>query len=139
MNKVMILASFSFAKEMVEAKKLLLKKGFTVIMEEDAEIYATNPHHKETKEGELHVAGAKDVMRSCLDKVASADQVLVLNHDKKGIKGYLGTSVLMELGVAYYLKKKITLLNQYESTAPYALELDVMKPTILHGDVTKFQ
>lgn len=139
MNKVMILASFSFAKEMVEAKKLLTKKGFTVIMEEDAEHYAVNPQHKETKEGELSVANGKDVMRDCLNKVASADQVLVLNHDKKGIKGYLGTSVLMELGLAYYLKKKITLLNQYEASAPYALELDVMKPTVLNGNINNFK
>ena len=40
-----------------------------------------------------------------------ADAILVANCDKKGIKGYVGSNTLMEMGLAFHLDKPIYLLN----------------------------
>jgi len=62
--------------------------------------------------------------------------MIVLNYDKKGIHGYLGTSVLMEIAIAYFLGKKIYLLHDIDRSQPYALEVLVIDPMILNGDLS---
>ena len=56
------------------------------------------------------------------------------------MSGYVGTSSLMEMGLAYYLGKKIYLLNELPSpeTARWAHEVLSFQPTILNGDFDIF-
>lgn len=72
------------------------------------------------------------------DKVAWSDAILVANYDKNNIKGYIGGNTLMEMGLAFFLKKKIYLLNEI-SELPYKEEILGVKPIILNGDLTKIQ
>jgi len=78
-------------------------------------------------------------MRSGLNQVIAADAVLVCNYPKNNVQGYLGTSVLMELGVAYYFNKKIFLLYQYDKFQNYGLEMAIIDPKILNNDLSKIQ
>ena len=51
-------------------------------------------------------------MKDGFNQVVDSDAVLVCNYTKNNIKGYyLGTSVLMELAVAYYHNKNIFFLT----------------------------
>ena len=43
------------------------------------------------------------------EKVAKADAVLIANYDKNGVANYIGPNTLMEMGVAFFLKKPIYL------------------------------
>jgi len=62
-----------------------------------------------------------------------------LNNKKNGIKGYLGTAVLMEMALAFYLKKKIFLLNEIDKTQRYMIEVHQINPTVIKGDINKIK
>ena len=70
------------------------------------------------------------------DKVAWADAILVANYDKNNVKGYIGGNTLMEMGLAFFLKKKIYLLNKIPELS-YKEEILGVKPIILNGDLSK--
>lgn len=69
------------------------------------------------------------------------DAILVLNHKKNDLDGYIGTHSLIELGLAYYLKQKIFLLHPPppKHKARYHIEVMHMKPIILHGNIEKIK
>ena len=71
-------------------------------------------------------------------KIVWADAILVLNYDKKDIKGYVGGNTLMEIGVAFFLKKKIYFMNPIPSLS-YTEEILGMNPVVLNGDLSKIQ
>lgn len=70
------------------------------------------------------------------EKVAWSDAILVTNYDKNDVKGYIGGNTLMEMGLAFFLKKKIYLLNEVPELS-YKEEILGVKPIILNGDLTK--
>ncbi len=71
------------------------------------------------------------------EKIDWCDGILVVNHEKRGINGYVGGNTLIEIGVAFYLKKKIYILNPVSSELSYKQEILGMKPRILNGDLSK--
>lgn len=71
-------------------------------------------------------------IRDHFDKVEWADAILVTNYDKNGIAGYVGPNTLMEMGVAFYLGKKIYLLNPIPDLA-WKEEILGVRPAILAG------
>ena len=80
-----------------------------------------------------------DVVRKGFQQVADADCVLVLNLPKNGIAGYIGTSALMEMGIAHWLRKKIFLLNEPPTHKEHrwAHEVRIMQPIILEGNLAR--
>lgn len=68
------------------------------------------------------------------EKIDWCDGILVVNHEKRSINGYVGGNTLIEIGVAFYLKKKIYILNPVSSELSYKQEILGMKPTIIGGD-----
>ena len=72
-----------------------------------------------------------------MDEQQKCDAILVLNYDKGEQKGYIGAHVLIELGLAYYLKQKIFLLHSIPSKEEvrHSIEVMHMKPVILEGDL----
>src|SRR2546425_644914 len=107
--KVMISGSMAFAEDMVKAKKELEALGHTVLVPHDIETHLENPEFVDDLSGNYQHVVETDIMRKCFDLVAESDAVLVLNLDRKGVSGYIGTSTLMEIGLAYYLQKKLFL------------------------------
>ncbi|MDP3900092.1 MAG: hypothetical protein Q8Q23_03365 [bacterium] len=72
------------------------------------------------------------------DKVAWSNAVLILNYDKNGISGYIGGNTFLEIGVAFYLKKRIYFLNNIPEM-DYKEELIGMKPIVINGDLEKIK
>ncbi len=70
------------------------------------------------------------------NKVAWADTILVANYDKNNVKGYIGGNTLMEMGLAFFLKKKIYLLNQVPELS-YKEEILGLEPILIDGDLVK--
>lgn len=68
------------------------------------------------------------------EKIGWCDGILVINHEKRGISGYIGGNTLIEIGVAFYLKKKIYIVNPVSSELSYKQEIMGMKPIMLHGN-----
>lgn len=134
--KIMIVGSMTFAPQMMEAKKDLEALGYQVDVPADIENHLKNPNLIDDLDSDLKHSQEKNVLKACFDLIAENDAVLVLNHKKNNIGGYIGTSVLMEIGLAYYLGKKIFILNPIPSSADarWAHEVMIMNPKIIDGD-----
>ena len=147
--KITLCGSIGFYKEMEALKKELETKGheakipelalevpqefgdgkkiyFGQYIEQNGGIDAFPAEHKiwDLKEGAIN---------DHYEKIDWCDAVLVTNHEKRGIQGYVGGNTLIEIGVAFYLKKKIYVLNPVSSELSYKQEVMGMKPTILNG------
>ncbi len=71
------------------------------------------------------------------DLIQQSEAVLVLNYDKHGVANYIGGNVLLEMGLAYFLGKKIYLLNPIPKMPYYETEIIALKPIILDGDISR--
>ena len=127
----------TFAREQLKAKRKLERNGHSVLLTDNIKDYANSPNIKKSFEEELQLCLKYDIMRGFFNKIAESDAFLVCNYPNKDIGGYIGTSVLMELGLAYYLNKKIYLLYDIDQSQKYALEIAIINPVILNGDLSK--
>lgn len=135
--KITIGGSMTFAKKQIEASKYLKNSGHEVLLTDDIEHYLKDKNIKLNFEEELEISKKYDIIRTFFNKIVESDALLIINHDKKGISGYIGTSVIMEIGLAYFLKKKIYLLKEVDKNQNYALEIALINPIILNGDLSK--
>jgi hypothetical protein len=146
--KITICGSIAFYDEMEEAKKALEARGHEVLIpllsnevpevggdrkiyfgkyiEDNGGIEAFPPDHRlwDLKAGAI---------RDHYDKIEWCDAILVSNHEKRGIAGYVGGNTLIEIGLAFFLKKKIYVLNPVSSELSYKQEIYGMKPVLLNG------
>lgn len=133
--RIVVGGSMVFAKDQLEAKVSLEALGHEVLVTDDIEDYVDSPAIKASFEEELKISLEYDIMRSFFNKIEESDGLLIVNNKKRGIEGYLGTSVLMEMGLAYYLKKKVYLVNPIDMDQGYALEVALINPVVLSGDL----
>lgn len=121
------------AKSIIEAKKFLEQKGHQVKTSGSIEEYL-HPDHEINEARNKAVPAEKrcEIIKDFFEKIKDAEAYLVINLEKHGKKGYIGASVLMELGVAFLLSKKIYLLNRNDE---FPEELDAIKARALEGDL----
>lgn len=131
----------AFAQEMIKTKEKLEQMGYEVGLPFETEIHLDRPNFVDDLSGNLQYCIDNDVIRKSFDFIVNADAILVLNHPRKGIAGYIGTSTLMEIAIAYYFKKKIYLLHEvpHFNEVRWAHEIAIMQPTIINGDLNKIQ
>ena len=129
----------AFAGEMLETKKKLEEMGHIVGLPYETELHVEKQNFVDDLSNNLQYCIENDVMQKGFDEIAKADAVLVLNHPRKGINGYIGTSTLMEIAIAYFLHKKIFLLNAvpHFDEVRWAHEIAIMQPTIIDGDLSR--
>jgi hypothetical protein len=146
--KITLCGSIAFYSEMEDIKQKLEKLGHEVdlppsqVPDENGVMIPVKKYYEIRKSAEENDGWIWDLketaMRNHFVKVASTDVVLVTNFDKNNIKNYIGASTLLEMGLAFYLKKKIYLLNPIPEIA-YKEEILGMKPTILSGDLAEIK
>lgn len=131
--KITLCGSMYFAKEMLEAQKRLEQIGHIVVVPSTIYDCLKNPELNM----DLEYCLGKNVQKEHFYSIAESDAILVLNYEKNGIKGYVGGAVLMEMGVAQHLDKKIFLLYPPPKIEDlrYSLEIQLAKPTILNGNL----
>lgn len=137
--KILIGWSMSFADKMFEIQETLIKLGHTTILSPGINFFIENPDAKMDFEQELQFCKETGIMKKFFDEIAASEAVVFLNYDKKWISGYIGASVLMEIGIAYYLGKKIFLINPIDKSQWYALEVLLTNPIILDWNLSKIQ
>lgn len=129
--KIAICGSMFFAESMLEAKKTLEANGHTVSVPRFIAMY----NGKDRAEREAMSAANKierDAIRCHWEEIKKSDAILVLNHEKNGVEGYVGGNTLMEMGFAHVLGKKIFMLNPIPDM-PYRDEMEGVKPTVING------
>ncbi|MDP3941064.1 MAG: hypothetical protein Q8Q49_02015 [bacterium] len=136
---IMICGSMAFARQMLATKKKLEAMGHMVNVPHDTDVHVADEKLVDDLDRNLVHAKERDLMMQSFKLVAQSDAILVLNYKRKGIEGYIGTSALMEIGLAYYLGKKIFLLNDvpHYATVRWAHEIRLIDPVILNGDLSK--
>ncbi|MBI2405418.1 hypothetical protein HYV22_04585 [Candidatus Gottesmanbacteria bacterium] len=136
---ITICGSMQFHEKMREVKRLLEEQGHTVLVPKSIELMDTVGYvHPTVDEGRIQAKIEHDFIREHFKKIEEADAILVLNYDKKGIKNYIGGNTFLEMGLAFWLGKKMYLLNPIPDM-DYLTEMHAMQPTILDGDVLKLK
>jgi hypothetical protein len=139
--KIMICGSMSFAKKMAEAKKSLEKLGHSVYLPIDINIHLSDSSFSDNLDADYKHCVENDTIKKCFDLIEKSDAILHLNLKKNGKESYIGTSGLMEIGLAHYLGKKIFLFNKLPNykDARWAHEVAIMRPVILDGNFDKIK
>jgi len=139
--KVMICGSMTFAKEMMEAKANLEEMRHEVKVPCDIETHLENPGFIDDLEADIEHAKNNNVLKTCFNYVAGSDAILFLNYPKNNIPGYVGTSSMMEMGLAFYLGKKIFLMHEppHHDDARWVVEVRLVEPTVINGDFSKIK
>lgn len=146
--KIVICASVVFSDKIIEIEKVLQKQGHTVdipfvtkMIKEKKISFGQYKKDKE-KNGDIKYREAYqdqvDMIKRYYGLIAESDATLVLNYTKNDTENYIGGSVLMEMGFAYVLDKKIFLLNPIPEMS-YTDEIKDTKPIILIGDLSKIK
>jgi len=141
--KITICGSMAFAKEMLEIQRALEKKGHTVFMPDETEAYAHDVELSLSAVSGIPEVGAerkisRDLIRKHYDKIGNSDAILVLNYDRRGIKGYIGGNSFLEMGFAHILQKPIYLFNDMPHEMHFILEeVKAMRPLVLNGDLLR--
>ena len=124
----------SFAGEMIKTKEELEKLGHEVIIQEDVHLHASGEIKDEDKWRKMKI----DPLKNYYKEIKKSDAIIVLNHPRKEITGYIGGNTLIEMAFAYVLDKKIFLLYDVPDIG-YSDEIHSMKPIILNGDLTNIR
>jgi len=126
-----------FAKHFLEVEKVLKDFGFEVEMAPDVLDCIKNPYLNENEE---HCA-QRNIIKESMNKQKDCDAIIVLNHPKENIEGYIGANTLIELGISYFLNQKIFLLYPPSSKekSRATTEITLMNPIILNGDIHKIK
>ena len=137
---IVICGSLTFVREMDEMKETLQSMGHTVVVPLGADLVREGKVSLEQFEtakaaGQHYVLTTKqDAIRKHYNEIVSGDSILVVNWDKKGVKGYIGGNTFLEMGFAHVLHKAIYVLHDLPDM-PYADEMRAMQPVVLNGDV----
>jgi hypothetical protein len=140
--KITICGSVAFNEKAFSVKKELEELGHEVriwpseVKDQQGNLIPIEEYYqvrKKAGENEKWVWERKaEAVMNHFNKVSWSEAILVLNYDKKEIKGYIGGNTLMEMGIAFFLKKKIYLLNEIPEM-PYKEEILGVKPILLNG------
>lgn len=134
--KIALCHSMHFAEEAKRIGDELTHLGHTPYMSVDVNEYA-GKSDEEKEATKLRFKYDTSILKDYFDVIASADAILVLNYERHGIPYYIGGNTFLEMGTAYYLGKKIFLLNPIPDMPYYKTELIAMKPVVIEGDLGK--
>ncbi|OGG24127.1 hypothetical protein A3A79_02955 [Candidatus Gottesmanbacteria bacterium RIFCSPLOWO2_01_FULL_43_11b] len=126
-----------FHQKMREVRRTLEIAGHTVLVPKSLELMDKEGFvHPTTDEDKITAKIEYDFIREHFRKIEKSDAILILNYDKKGITSYIGGNTFLEIGLAFWLGKKIYLFNSIPEME-YKTEMHAMKPIVLGGDLTK--
>lgn len=136
--KITICGSITNAKKIYEIINSLKAMGHEFFSHELMEQYARGDEKiiDRVKSEHAKLKIENDTFKWYYNAIKNSDAILVCNFEKNGIAGYVGGSVLMEIGYAYVLGKKIFFLYPIPEIT-YKEELTAVQPTILNGDLNK--
>lgn len=144
MKIVTICASASFYREVLEISDQLKKLGFKVKVPKTA-LRMKRTGNFEVSSQRTWLTNEKDykiktqLIKDHFKKVVAADIILVVNNTKHNQVGYIGGNVLMEMTLAFHLKKKIYLWNPPSKDSNYYEEIRGMNPVVINQDLSNLK
>lgn len=133
--KIVICGSMTASKEMLEIEKKLQALSHEVIIPLFTHDYAAldemDKMHSESAQNKIKY----DLIRGYYEKIKNGDAVLVINIERRGIRGYIGGNSFLEMGFAHIFSKPIYLLEDIPDVN-YRDEIETMRPIIIYGDLS---
>ncbi len=124
---------------MVNCKDQLCALGYDGWIHPDYEAFARGDKadiiDRWRKGEEAAIKRERNYFHDHYKNILASDAVLIVNHNKNGVKNYIGGNVLMEMGQAYVNHKKIFLLNGMPAGLPYMEEIEAMDAVCLNGNL----
>lgn len=144
MKTIVLCSSASFYKHTNDIADELEKKGFKAVVPHNAQEMRKSGNYqtevyKTWYENPDDFGKKADYMRWHFDEIEKGDAILVVNDEKHGREGYIGSNVLLEMGIAFYLQKPIYILNNIDNTLANYEEVMGMSPVILEGNLGKMK
>ncbi|HYD34641.1 MAG TPA: hypothetical protein VD999_01095 [Vitreimonas sp.] len=140
LNSLALCASITFYQHVVEVKNQLQARNFEVVypdlaadMEKHGDYNVEN--YAQSFYDERPLERRHEVIKEYFQRIAKVDAILVINDTKRGVAGYIGGNVLMEMAIAFHYDKKIFILNDIGEQASFKDEILAMKPVFLQGDL----
>lgn len=134
---ITICGSMKFHQKMRETRDALESQGHAVLLPKSIDFMDSAGYvHPVEDEERITAKIEHDFIRAHFAKVQEADAILILNYDKKGIANYIGGNTFLEMGLAFWLGKKIFLLHPIPDT-DYKTEMHAMQPVVLNGDLSR--
>lgn len=134
--KIIICGSISAAEEIIKVRYELQQRGHVVEIPEgvkkDELRNRTNVSSSEKANDKIKF----DLIRRYFEKIKQHDAVLIVNPERKGVKGYIGGNTLIEMAFAHVLGKKLFVLYPLPEMS-YTSEMLAMQPLLLNGDLKK--
>lgn len=132
-------------EDIVKVKEELGRRGHEAILPESIKKFSLRTEQdadnfKSDKGDYLSIKPT--YMLEHFEKIAEGDAILVVNKRKKGIDNYIGGNTFAEIMVAFFLNKKIFLLNPiptHEKLIVFQEELMATNPIILNGNLDKIE
>jgi len=134
--RITLCGSTTFVPEMKEISEKLKARGIDCLTPEPL---VTEEEYALQNGREALLRDKAFFTKRHFTKIEKSDAVLIVNNEKKGIKGYLGANTLIELSVAFYLGKKLYFLNSFDEKHPQFEELAGMNITVLNGSLDKIK
>lgn len=140
MKTIAICSSASFYKQVIDLEAQLSALGFEVIIPLNARQMKASgdfdvTHYKTWFENADDYHKKADFMRSHFAEEEKSDAILVVNNKKNEIENYIGGNVLIEMAIAFYLGKKLFILNGLPEESAYIEEIKGMLPVVLGGNL----
>lgn len=134
---ITICASMRFLPEMAKMEEKLKQMGYKVFVPKGLDMVREKGWRvPKTPSGKIRAKIKYDFIREHFRRIEKSETILVLNHDKDGQQNYIGPNAFLEMGFAFWLGKKIFLLNPIPRSYLWE-EVKSMQPTILNGDLNK--
>ena len=134
--RIAICSSMVFSEKILKTKKELEAMGHEVLMPNFVNAYLGKDEKEKERLTKYH-KNEKDAIRAYWGEIQKSDAILVLNYTRRGIENYIGGNVLMEIGFAHVLGKKVILMNPIPEIEYYKSEIEAVKPVIINSDLKK--
>lgn len=127
--KITLCSSAKFFERLRDIKAALEAKGHEVFLPS-----MQNYHHlEETALAKIQYNLIKDHFA----KIDRSDAIYVVNYEKNGIRGYIGGSVLLEMGKAFDKGVPIFFMDDIPKESPYREEIIAMQPIVIGENFDK--
>jgi hypothetical protein len=141
---ITICSSANFYEHACLVADELEKRGYNVVLPETAVKMRNSGNYNAADYRTWHKNPSDYHKKSYLmdthfKEIEKGGAILVVNDEKHGDPGYIGSNVLMEIALAYWLKKPIFILNPVPETARTYEEIVGVGAIIIDNDIGKIK
>ncbi len=139
--RIVICGSANFPEKIMEIERRLKEMGHEVVIPYGIEKYDLrngSDAERLKKRSDYITSVKKELTIRHFDEIKKGDSILVVNEEKNGIPGYIGGATFAEMMFAFYLRKKIFLLNPiptHEKADFFRDEIEGVSPVVINRDL----